>query len=102
MLALPDPPTAIFAASDTQAVGVLEAARQADVQVPDDLSVVGYDDIELADIMNLTTMSQPLIESGERGVELLLEALEEPDIEPVQEVMDTELVVRGTTAPPAR
>jgi DNA-binding LacI/PurR family transcriptional regulator len=102
MLALPDPPTAIFAASDTQAVGVLEAARQADVQVPDDLSVVGYDDIELADIMNLTTMSQPLFESGERGVELLLEALEEPDIEPVQEVMDTELVVRGTTAPPAR
>jgi DNA-binding LacI/PurR family transcriptional regulator len=100
MLALPDCPTAIFAASDTQAVGVLEAARDAGLRVPEDLSVVGYDDIEIADIMGLTTIRQMLFESGQRGVELLLETLENPDIEPVREVLPTELIVRGTTAPP--
>ncbi len=99
MLALPDRPTAIFAASDTQAVGVLEAAREAGLRVPEDLSVIGYDDIEIADIMGLTTMRQMLFESGQRGVELLLETLENPDIKPVYEVLPTELVVRGTTAP---
>jgi DNA-binding LacI/PurR family transcriptional regulator len=100
MLALPDRPTAIFAASDTQAVGVLEAARDAGLRVPEDLSVVGYDDIEVADIMGLTTVRQMLFESGQRGVELLLETLENPQIEPVHEVLPTELIVRGTTAPP--
>ncbi len=99
MLALPDRPTAFFAASDTQAVGVLEAAREAGLRVPEDLSVVGYDDIEIADIMGLTTMRQMLFESGQQGVELLLEMLENPDIKPVHEVLPTELVVRGTTAP---
>jgi DNA-binding LacI/PurR family transcriptional regulator len=101
MLALPDRPTAIFAASDTQAVGVLEAARDLMLRVPEDLSVIGYDDIEIADIMGLTTMRQMLFESGQRGVELLLETLENPQMEPVHEVLPTELVVRGTTAPPS-
>jgi DNA-binding LacI/PurR family transcriptional regulator len=101
MLALPERPTAIFAASDTQAVGVLEAARNAGLRVPEDLSVIGYDDIEIADIMGLTTMRQMLFESGQRGVELLLETLENSHIEPVHEVLPTELIVRGTTAPPA-
>jgi DNA-binding LacI/PurR family transcriptional regulator len=100
MLALPDPPTAIFAASDTQAVGVLEAAREAAMRVPQDLSIIGYDDIKIADILGLTTMYQPLFESGQRGVELLLETLENRETEPVHEVLPTELVVRETTAPP--
>jgi LacI family transcriptional regulator len=101
MLALPDRPTAIFAASDTQAVGVLEAARDAGLRVAEDLSVIGYDDIEIADIMGLTTMRQMLFESGQRGVELLLETLENPQMEPVHEVLPTELIVRATTAPPS-
>jgi DNA-binding LacI/PurR family transcriptional regulator len=100
MLALPEPPTAIFAASDTQAVGVLEAARETGMDVPGDLSVVGYDDIETADILRLTTMRQLLFESGQRGVELLLETLEDPATKPVYEVLPTELIVRETTAPP--
>jgi LacI family transcriptional regulator len=100
MLSLPDRPTAIFAASDTQAVGVLEVAREEGLCVPDDLSVVGYDDIEVADILGLTTMRQLLFESGQRGVELLLETLENPETERVHEVLPTELVIRGTTAPP--
>jgi DNA-binding LacI/PurR family transcriptional regulator len=95
-----DRPTAILAASDTQAVGVLEAAREVGLRVPQDLSVIGYDDIELADIMGLTTIRQSLFESGQRGAELLLERLEAPHIEPVHEQVPTELIVRSTTAPP--
>ena len=53
MLALPERPTAIFAASDTQAMGVLEAARKAGLRVPEDLSVIGYDDIEIAEYLRL-------------------------------------------------
>jgi DNA-binding LacI/PurR family transcriptional regulator len=100
MLSLPQPPTAIFAASDTQAIGVLEAAREMGQRVPEDLSVVGYDDIEMADVLRLTTVRQLLFESGQRGVELLLEAIENPDTDPFQEVLPSELVVRGTTGPP--
>ncbi|MBC8252477.1 MAG: LacI family DNA-binding transcriptional regulator [Ardenticatenia bacterium] len=102
ILALPDRPTAIFAASDTQAVGVLEAARDAGLRVTEDLSVIGYDDIEIADIMGLTTIRQMLFESGQRGMELLLETLENPHMEPVHDVLPTELIVRGTTAAPSR
>ncbi|MBN1146786.1 MAG: LacI family DNA-binding transcriptional regulator [Anaerolineales bacterium] len=98
MLSLPERPTAIFAASDTQALGVLEAAREASLHVPRDLSVVGYDDIEIAEYLGLTTMRQMLYESGQRGVELLLEALEHELEEPTCELMPTELVIRGTTA----
>jgi LacI family transcriptional regulator len=101
MLALPERPTAIFAASDVQAVGVLEAARELGLRVPQDLSVVGYDDVEIAEILGLTTMRQMLFESGQRGVELLLETLENPETEPVYEVLPTELVVRETTGPPS-
>jgi len=101
MLTIPERPTAIFAASDTQAVGVLEAARQLELRVPEDLSVIGYDDIELAEIMNLTTMHQKLFESGRLGVELLLKALENPDTAPIHETLPVELTVRGSTAPPS-
>ena len=65
-------PTAIFAASDTQALGVIAAAREAGLHVPDDLSVVGYDDIEVADYVGLTTVRQQLFESGRLGAEILL------------------------------
>ena len=96
---MPERPTAIFAASDTQAVGVLEAAREMGLRVPQDLSVVGYDDIEVADILDLTTIRQLLFESGRRGVELLLNTLKNPQIGLVREVLPTELVIRGTSAP---
>ena len=72
LLSLPDRPTAIFAASDTQALGVISAAHEAGLRVPDDLSVVGYDDIEIADFVNLTTVRQGLFESGRIGAEMLL------------------------------
>jgi DNA-binding LacI/PurR family transcriptional regulator len=101
MLTLPQPPSAIFAASDTQALGILEAARDLHLRVPQDLSVVGYDDIELAEYLNLTTVRQMLFESGRRGVNLLLHLInKEPGGEPQCDLLPVELVVRGTTAPP--
>jgi DNA-binding LacI/PurR family transcriptional regulator len=101
MLSLSEPPTAIFAASDTQAVGVLEAARELGLHVPKELSVIGYDDIEIADIMELTTMRQRLFESGRRGAESLLATLHDPDAVPVRQVLSAELVERSSTASPS-
>jgi DNA-binding LacI/PurR family transcriptional regulator len=100
MLSLRNRPTAIFAASDTQAVGVLEAAREAGLPVPEALSVIGYDDIELSDILGLSTIRQLLFESGQRGAELLLEALGDAQTAPTHEVLPIELVARETTAAP--
>ena len=93
-------PTAIFAASDTQALGVIAAARELGLHVPDDLSVIGYDDIEAADYVGLTTVRQQLFESGRRGAEILLaEIASRSEQAPVVDLAP-ELVVRATTAPP--
>ena len=99
LLALREPPTAIFAASDTQALGVLEAARYEGVAVPDALSVVGFDDLEVAAYVGLTTVAQPLYESGRRGMARLLARLEGADHGPLEERLELELKVRRTTAP---
>jgi DNA-binding LacI/PurR family transcriptional regulator len=93
----PAPPTALFAASDTQAVGALEAAEALGARVPADLSVVGYDDIELARHAGLTTVAQPLEESGALGAEMLLAALEGGQISGRK--LPVRLVVRQTTGP---
>lgn len=101
LLALPQPPTAIFAYSDTMAFGVLEAAQQNRLHVPDDLSVIGFDDVEIAQYFNLTTMRQLLYESGARGAELLLERIESEGPAEAQHItLPTEPIVRRTTAPP--
>jgi LacI family transcriptional regulator len=102
LLSLSEPPTAIVAASDTQALGVLEAAQERGVSVPQALSVVGYDDIEMAEYVHLTTIRQPLVESGWRGTHLLLHMIEDGQGEPSCDKLPTELLVRGTTAPPER
>jgi DNA-binding LacI/PurR family transcriptional regulator len=93
-------PTAIVTASDTQALGVIAAARELGLHVPDDLSVVGYDDIEAADYVGLTTVRQQLIESGRRGAEVLLAEIEARSERPPVVHLAPELVVRATTAPP--
>jgi DNA-binding LacI/PurR family transcriptional regulator len=97
LLNLPEPPTAIFAASDTQALGVLEAARSLGLKVPEQLSVVGFDDVQLASYVGLTTVRQPLFESGRRGAELLLRALSGQPLPAHSEQLPLELVVRRTT-----
>jgi len=100
LLSLPDRPTAIVAASDVQAVGCLEAASQLGISVPDELSVVGFDDIHLAGLMGLSTVRQPLVYSGERAADLVLEALSMRHRQPNTEMLELELVVRATTASP--
>lgn len=103
LLALPDPPTAIFAGSDPSAMGVLEAARRARLRVPEDLSVVGFDDTQIAAWSSppLTTVRQPLAEMGWVALRAALRlASERPLLEhPVQ--LATTLVVRASTASPA-
>ncbi|HEX8495976.1 MAG TPA: LacI family DNA-binding transcriptional regulator [Actinomycetales bacterium] len=96
----PDRPTAIFAASDEMAIGVLMAARRLDVAVPMEVSVIGVDDHELSAAFELTTVRQPVIEQGQQASILLLQSLEHPDEPVVHTTLDTELVVRGSTAPP--
>lgn len=91
------PPTAIVCASDTQAAGVLEAARNLGLSVPGDVSVTGYDDLEIADLLGLTTIRQPLFESGVRAVQRLLRMLDGGPQDPVREVQEISLVVRRST-----
>lgn len=93
-------PTAIVAASDTQALGVIAAARDLGLHVPGDLSVVGYDDIEAADYVGLTTVRQQLFESGRQGAELLLSQINERSTPAPQIELRPELVVRETTSRP--
>lgn len=101
LLLRPEPPTAVFVASDKQALPVMEAAQDMGVDVPGQLSVVSFDDIDVSKYVGLTTVHQPLFESGCRGAELMLEALQVETLEPSEEVLHCELVVRKTTAPPA-
>jgi len=100
LLSLTEPPTAIFASNDSHAIGVLEAAREAGMSVPYDLSVVGYNDEEFAEYLELTTVRPKYFESGQRGVEILLNRLADPDRDPVYETLGPELVVRGSTLEP--
>jgi len=102
VLSLPDPPTAIFAYSDTQAFGVLRAAQDLGIEVPEQLSIIGYDDIELAEYLNLTTIRQNLFLSGVKGAELMLTAVSGHNNTPQQVILPTELMVRRTTAPPVQ
>lgn len=78
LLDLPVPPDAIFAASDTQALGVLKAARERGLAVPGELAVIGFDDVDMADYIGLTTIRQPLAESGRVAVDLLQGRLTDP------------------------
>lgn len=92
--------TAIFAYSDTQAMGVLKAAEELNLRVPEDLSVIGYDDIELSEYLHLTTIRQKLVESGMCAARLLLEEINQSSAQPKEIISPPELVYRQTTAPP--
>jgi LacI family xylobiose transport system transcriptional regulator len=101
LLALPDPPTAFFAGSDLQALGVIAAGSAAGLSVPGDLSVVGYDDIALARWMSpqLTTVHQPLRRMGEEATRLALRLADGATADTLRMDLATHLVVRGSTAP---
>jgi LacI family transcriptional regulator len=90
-------PTAIFAASDMQAVGVLEAAKDLNINVPGDLSVIGFDGIEVAELLELSTIQQPMRQMGELGVSKLIELMKNPQQLPELIRLNTTLIERGTT-----
>jgi LacI family transcriptional regulator len=95
----PDRPTAIFAANDLQAVGVMKAARAVDLTIPDDLALVGGDDIELAEFLEvaLTTFHQPAREIGSLGAQILLDRLRGGNEEPRRVVLTPRLIVRRSS-----
>jgi len=99
LLALPSPPTAIFAVTDAMAFGVIKAARDRGLRVPGDLSVVGMDDIELASITDppLTTVRIHKEEMGRRAAEVLLKRIRGERVASTPIVLANELVIRGTT-----
>jgi DNA-binding LacI/PurR family transcriptional regulator len=90
-------PTAIFAASDMQAIGVLEAAKELHLNVPDDVSVMGFDGIEVAELLELSTIQQPMQQLGESGVSKLLEIMKKPQQLPELIRLSTTLIARRTT-----
>lgn len=102
MFALPERPTAVFAANDVTAIRVLDAARMLGLRVPHDVSVVGFDDIPQASLVSpaLTTVRQPLGAMGSAAMEMLLDILSGRDRD-THLRMPTELVVRASTAAPA-
>jgi LacI family transcriptional regulator len=102
LLELPEPPTAVFAASDLMALGALRTAAGAGIAVPEQLSVVGFDDIPWAEHANppLTTLRQDKHGLGRAAGDALLRRLEDEDAEPAVDVLPVELMVRATTAPP--
>jgi LacI family xylobiose transport system transcriptional regulator len=104
LLRLADPPTAIFAGNDLQALGVLHAAAAAGVAVPRGLSVVGFDDLPIAELASprLTTIRQPLREMAEQATRLVLESVESPQPNVTRVELATSLVVRDSTAAPAQ
>jgi LacI family transcriptional regulator len=97
LLALPEPPTAIFAMSDIQAVGCILAIREAGLRVPEDISVIGFDDVQLSRYVGLTTVRQHLEQSGYLGMQLLLNMLTIPENVVPRQLPPLELIVRGTT-----
>ena len=93
---LPDPPTAIFAATDLQALGVIKAARQLKIKIPDDLAVIGFDDLDMAEFEDLTTVRQHLDESGRLAIEILLSHISDTG-RPIQHVyLPLEIIQRLT------
>lgn len=103
LLTLPDAPTAIFASSDDMAIGVMSAGRTLGLRIPDDISIVGFDDIQQANLVypRLTTVSQSLHETGRLSLKMLLDYIENPQLPRRHEVVTTHLVVRDSCQPPS-
>ena len=99
LLALGERPTAIFAISDIMAIGVLRAAREKGLKVPEDLAVIGFDNISFASMCNpmLTTVSQPKYDLGCTAMDLLLRKIHGELKEPAEIVLENELIIREST-----
>lgn len=96
---LPQPPTAVFCHSDVMALGALSWAKRQGIKVPDDLSIIGFDNIALAEFCDppLTTVAQPRFEIGREAMLLLLDQIHGQNVNSGSRLMDCELILRGTT-----
>ncbi|MGZ0752876.1 DNA-binding transcriptional regulator CytR [Kluyvera sichuanensis] len=100
LLALPQPPTAIFCHSDIMALGALSYAKRQGLKVPDDLSIIGFDNISLAEFCDppLTTVAQPRFDIGREAMLLLLNQLSGQLVDSGSRLLDCELIIRGSTS----
>ncbi len=97
----PDPPTAIFAGNDAQAAGVYQALYEQNIRIPDDMSVIGFDDVMYSAQMSppLTTIHQPLVEIGRMATNMLLQLISGLPLDSLHVELSTSLVVRQSCAP---
>jgi len=102
LLALPDPPTAIFAANDLQAMGVYKALYLRNIHVPEHMSVIGFDDIPVTNIVSpsLTTVRQPLFEMGRVATSMLLRLIAGESLDSSRVLLPTTLITRDSCASP--
>ncbi|MBR9974495.1 MAG: substrate-binding domain-containing protein, partial [Bacteroidetes bacterium] len=102
LLAMPEEkrPTAVFVASDIQAFGVMHALKEAGLRCPEDLSIVSFDDIELAHYYGLSTMRQPIRKLGVLATQRLFARMDDPALDPLHRRFTPELVIRQTAGPP--
>lgn len=97
LLQLPERPTAVFAAADILAFGAMRALDSAGVAIPSEMAVIGFDDIELASYMSITTMQQPMFDIGCLAINRILEKIEKKDTIIRMEQLSTKLIQRQTT-----
>jgi LacI family transcriptional regulator, repressor for deo operon, udp, cdd, tsx, nupC, and nupG len=100
LLSTPDPPTAVFAISDEMAFGAIRALRRHGLRPGRDVSIVGFDGHDMSDLLDLTTVVQPVAELGVRAAQALLESVLDSGRVPTQEMLPTQLVVRGSSGAP--
>jgi LacI family transcriptional regulator len=102
LLTLPDPPTALFCGNDVMAFGALDAARRLGVDVPGDLSIVGYDDIDMATwaAFDLSTIRQPLPQMAKAAARMMVSRIEsDAELEPRTQIFPANVILRATTGP---
>jgi LacI family transcriptional regulator len=102
MLALPDIPTAVFVGSNLMTLGALQAIHESKLNIPNDISVIGFDDMPWATSLNppLTAVAQPAYQVGLTAARLLLERVRNPDRQPHRVVLETALTVRSSCGAP--
>ncbi|MCK4784891.1 MAG: substrate-binding domain-containing protein, partial [Desulfobacteraceae bacterium] len=100
LLSLKDPPTAVFCSNDFLALGAMEGARETGIKLPEDLSIVGFDDMEIASFVTpgLTTIRQPAYDMGKFGAEVLLNLIGNKSGKPIHKILETRLIKRESTA----
>ena len=99
LLDLPEPPTAVFAAADLMAVGAIQALSDRGLSCPDDLSVVGFDDVQIARLLRptISTIRQDKIALGATAGDALVRVIDDPEFAPLTEIVPVDLVVRESS-----